>query len=69
MSKENSMQNLNTALHEGGFRLDVKSGYKFKYPIIIFNYFSGTLKNKMINNSEIIKMSKILMLLLLNFNR
>ncbi len=58
VSKENSMQNLNTALHEGGFRLHVNSGYKFKYPIIIFNYFSGTLKNKMINNSEIIKMSK-----------
>ena len=58
VSKENSMQNLNTALHEGGFRLDVNSGYKFKYPIVMFNYFSGTLKNKMINNSEIIKMSR-----------
>ena len=52
------MQNLNIALHEGGFKLNINSGYKFKYPIIIFNYFSGILKNKIINNSEIINMSK-----------
>ena len=57
-SKENSMQNLNTALHEGGFRLDINSKYKFKHPVVIFNYFSGVLKNKMINNSEIINLSK-----------
>ena len=52
------MQNLNTALHEGGFRLDINSKYKFKHPVVIFNYFSGVLKNKMINNSEIINLSK-----------
>ena len=52
------MQNLNIALHEGGFKLNINPGYKFKYPIIIFNYFSGILKNKIINNSEIINMSK-----------
>ncbi len=56
--KENSMQNLNTALHEGGFCLNINSEYKFKYPIIIFNYFSGDLKNKIINNSEVINLSK-----------
>ena len=52
------MQNLNTALHEGGFKLDIKSEYKFKYPIVIFNYFSGVLNNKMINSSEVINLSK-----------
>ncbi len=57
-TKENSMQNLNTALHEGGLSLNIKSGYNFKYPIIIFNYFSGILENKMINTSEVINMSK-----------
>ncbi len=57
-TNENSMQNLNTALHEGGFKLDIKSEYKFKYPIVIFNYFSGVLNNKMINNSEVINLSK-----------
>ena len=56
--KENSMQNLNTALHEGGFSLNIKPEYEFNYPIIIFNYFSGDLQNKIINNSEIINMYK-----------
>ena len=42
------MQNLNTALHEGGFYLNIKSDYKFKYPIVIYNYFTGVLKNKII---------------------
>ena len=56
--KDNRMQNLNTALHEGGFYLNIKSDYKFKYPIVIYNYFTGVLKNKIINNSETITMSK-----------
>ena len=55
---ENPMQNLNTALHEGGFKLSIGSEYKFKFPIIIFNYFTGILKNKIINNSEVISMLK-----------
>ena len=52
------MQNLNIALHEGGFYLHINNEYKFKYPIVIYNYFTGQLKNKMINNSEILNMSK-----------
>ena len=56
--KNNSMQNLNTALNEGGFCLNISSDYTFKYPIVIFNFFSGTLKNKIMNNSEIINMHK-----------
>ena len=56
--KDNPMQNLNTALHEGGFYLNITSDYKFKHPIVIYNYFTGVLKNKMINNSESITMSK-----------
>ena len=52
------MQNLNTALHDGGYSLSINSGIKFKYPIIIYNYFSGSLKNKIINNSEVINVSK-----------
>ena len=42
----------------GGFKLDINSEHKFKYPIVIFNYFSGDLKNKMINSSEVINISK-----------
>ena len=57
-TKNNSMQNLNTALHEGGFYLHINNEYKFKYPIVIYNYFTGQLKNKMINNSESLNISK-----------
>ena len=39
--KDNPMQNLNTALHEGGFNLNIKSDYKFKHPVVIYNYFTG----------------------------
>ena len=52
------MKNLNTALHEGGFSLNIKTDYKFKYPIVIYNYLTGELKNKIINNSEFINLSK-----------
>ncbi len=56
--KDNPMQNLNTALHEGGFNLNINSEYKFKFPIVIYNHFTGVLKNKIINNSETINVSK-----------
>tara|TARA_B100000886_G_scaffold60511_1_gene37410 strand:- start:1371 stop:2267 length:897 start_codon:yes stop_codon:yes gene_type:complete len=52
------MQNLNTALQDGGFSLNINSECKFKYPIVIYNYFSGNLKNKIINNSKHINISK-----------
>ena len=55
---DNSMQNLNTALHEGGFSLNIKKDFKFKYPIVIYNYLTGVLKNKIINNLEFINLSK-----------
>mgnify|MGYP001348353930 CR=1 FL=1 len=56
--RENQMQNLNTALQDGGFSLNINSECKFKYPIVIYNYFSGNLKNKIINNSKHINISK-----------
>ena len=56
--RENQMQNLNTALQDGGFSLNINSECKFKYPIVIYNYFSGNLKNKIINNSKYINISK-----------
>ncbi len=56
--KNDPMQNLNIALNEGGFSLNFSPNYKFKYPIVIYNYFSGNFKNKIINNSEVINISK-----------
>ncbi len=56
--KDSSMQNLNSALHEGGFTLNIKPDFKFKYPIVIYNYLTGAFKNKIINNSDSINISK-----------
>ena len=45
---KNSLINLNNALSEGGFSLEVSSGYKFKKPLIVYNYFDANLQNKII---------------------
>jgi Fe-S cluster assembly protein SufD len=49
---KNSLINLNNALSEGGFSLEVSSGYKFKKPLIVYNYFDANLQNKIINNKN-----------------
>ncbi len=51
----NSMINLNNALSDRGYHLEILKGYQFKKPLIIYNYFSGDLKNKIINNKNLIK--------------
>ena len=48
----NNLYNLNKALSLGGFYLDVQKNYKCKKPIIIYNYFTSNLDNKIINNSN-----------------
>ena len=51
---ENIMLKLNSALCDRGYSLNVKSNYIFKKPLVILNYYGGKLKEKIINNSEII---------------
>ena len=53
---KNALINLNDALFEGGYFLDVLSNYKFKKPLIIYNYFSNNLKNTIINNKNLINL-------------
>jgi Fe-S cluster assembly protein SufD len=49
---KNSLINLNNALSEGGFSLEVSSGYQFNKPLIVYNYFDDNLKNKIVNNKN-----------------
>ena len=49
---KNSLINLNNALLEGGFSLEVSSGYQFNKPLIVYNYFDDNLKNKIVNNKN-----------------
>ena len=51
----NNLYFLNQALSLGGFYLEIQENYKCKKPIIIYNYFSSNLDNKIINNSNKIK--------------
>ena len=65
---KNNLHYLNKALSIGGFKLEVQKNYKCKKPIIIYNYFSANLDNKIINNSNEIKLSENAELTLIDYN-
>ena len=64
----NNLHFLNKALSLGGFYLEIKENYKCKKPIIIYNYHTSNLDNKIINNSNIIKLNKNSKLNLIEYN-
>ncbi len=66
--KGNNLYNLNKALSSGGFSLEIQKDYKCKKPIIIYNYFTSDLDNKIINNSNKIKLSQNSELTLIEYN-
>ncbi len=65
---KNNLGYLNKALSIGGFNLEVQQNYKCNKPIIIYNYFTGNLNNKIINNSNKIKISQNSELTLIEYN-
>ena len=64
----NSLTILNNALSSGGFSLEIAKNYKLKKPLIIYNYFSQDLKNKILNNKNSIKLNKGSELILIDYN-
>ena len=64
----NNLYCLNKALSIGGFYLEIKDNYKCKRPIIIYNYFTSNLDNKIINNSNKIKLNQNSELNLIEYN-
>ena len=56
LDKKNSLNLLNHALASGGFSLEISKNYKFKKPLVIYNNFSNSLKETIVNykNSIII---------------
>jgi len=64
----NTLTLLNNALSSGGFSLEVAKNYKLKKPLIIYNYFSKNLKNKILNNKNSIKLNSGSELTLIDFN-
>jgi len=53
----NSLNLLNYALSTGGYFLEVFKNYKFKKPLVVYNYFSENLKNVILNNRNQIKLN------------
>ncbi len=64
----NNLNYLNKALSLGGFNLEIEENYKCKKPIIIYNYFTSNLDNKIINNSNKIRLNKNSELNLIEYN-
>ncbi len=65
---KNNLGYLNKALSIGGFNLEVQKDYKCNKPIIIYNYFTANLNNKIINNSNKIKVGQNSELTLIEYN-
>ena len=55
---DNSLIHLNHALADNGFSLEVEKNYKFKKVLVIYNYFSKNIKNKILNNKSKIKLNE-----------
>ena len=65
----NTLALLNNALSSGGFSLEIIKDYKLKKPLIIYNYFSKDLKNKILNNKNSIKLNEGSELVLIDYNK
>ena len=64
----NSLVNLNKALSQGGFNLEIQDNYKCRKPIVIYNYFTSNLSNEIINNSNKIRLNQNSELTLIEYN-
>ena len=64
----NTLTLLNSALSSGGFSLEISKNYELNKPLVIYNYFSKGLKNKILNNKNSIKLHKGAELILIDYN-
>ena len=67
LDKKNTLNLLNNALATGGIALEVSKNYKFKKPLIIYNFFSKNLKETIINNKNSIILNDDSELTLINY--
>ena len=65
---KNSLINLNNALSQGGYSLEIFNNYKFNKPLVVYNFFSNNVKNKIINNKNLIKVNNNSKLEILELN-
>ena len=55
---ENPLVCLNHALAENGYSLEIEKNYKFKKVLVIYNFFTKEMKNKILNTKNNIKIKE-----------
>jgi len=67
LGSKNSLYFLNNALATGGYSLEVSKNYKLKKPLVIYNNFSNSLKEKIVNYKNSIILNENSELNLINY--
>ena len=67
LDSKNSLYFLNNALATGGFSLEVSENYKLKKPLVVYNNFSNSLKEKIVNYKNSIILNENSELNLINY--
>ena len=67
LDKKNSLNFLNHALASGGFLLEISENYKLKKPLVIYNNFSNSLKEIIVNHKNSIIINENSELNLINY--
>ena len=67
VSNQNSLNLLNNALATGGYYLEISRDYKFKKPLVVYNYFSESIKEKIISYKNSLILNENSELTILNY--
>ena len=67
VSNKNSLNLLNNALATGGYYLEISKNYKFKKPLVIYNYFSQSIKEQIISYKNSLILNENSELTILNY--
>ena len=67
IDSKNSLYFLNNALATGGFSLEISKNYKLKKPLVVYNNFSNSLKEKIVNYKNSIILNENSELNLINY--
>ncbi len=67
VDRKNSLKCLNNALATGGFLLEISKNYKLKKPLVIYNNFSNSLKETIVNYKNSIILNENSELNLINY--
>jgi len=67
LHSKNTLNFLNDALAKDGFSLEISKNYKLKKPLVIYNHFSNSLKETIVNNKNSIILNENSELTLINF--